>query len=306
MHGWCARTVGLALLAAGVASASNARAYTIQETSSGIPVHWPTGKIVTVELDPLLISAVAGALPATISAVTAWVQDGVTGPVIEVTIAGAASEPGVDGRNVIYFSPTSGNGATSALARTFVSFDDATGEIFDADIVINASYDFAVLPADSVRAPHAVAILNEANDIPDADAPGPGTTCLSGVHTSCDLGTFDLVHVIAHELGHVRGLRDDPTESTSLMYLMTFPGDASHRAPVQDDLAGVAAIYPQARLLSEGGCSASPVHRSDGPAFAWAPWACAAGFVMRRRGRTRGRREPPVEPASLGSGASHP
>jgi MYXO-CTERM domain-containing protein len=172
----------------------------------------------------------------------------------------------VDGHNVVYFMADGYAEAGEALAVTLVSFDDATGEIIDADIVINGRYAFAVLAADCTPTSEDVAIPND--PVEQTTAP----------YAYGSAEPFDLVHVVAHETGHLLGLLDAVAEPNDLMFLYTSPHDAARRAPAPDDVAGLDALYS----TSSQGCTMAPGPHgaSDMGLFLLAP---LAGFAVRRR-----------------------
>jgi hypothetical protein len=60
--------------------------------------------------------------------------------------------------------------------------------------------------------------------------------------------------VVAHETGHALGMSDETVSDAPLMFLYSRPGDATHRAPTSDDLAGISELYADA---SAPGCSSS-------------------------------------------------
>jgi hypothetical protein len=182
-----------------------------------------------------------GASAAISTAIQAWSSTG-SGPALSALPAASASYPGVDGNNVIYFAPAGYPLARNAIAITIVTYDDTTGNIIDADIVINGIYAFGVLPEGSTPSPDAPEVSNEAD--------GAGYR-----FPELELGRFDITHVVAHETGHALGMADETVNDSPLMFLFSQPGDATHRAPTGDDLAGISELYADAG--NERGCSSS-------------------------------------------------
>ncbi len=266
---WLAQASCLALIGAALTVAPDAHAYVVRETASSVPIHWPADDI-AIELDPSLTDAFPDALDGAAMAALGW-TDADCGPVLHVALAATSSAPAVDGRNVIYFAPDGYAPAGDALAVTLVSYDDTTGEIVDADIVINGRYRFAVLP-ESARAP--------AGTTPISNEPGAVSV---GTTSVAPMPPFDLVHVLAHETGHVLGLGDTTTEAVDVMFLYSSPGDASRRAPTADDAAGVAFLYAADAASSGQSCAvhASPGRASGAPGFVLA--LCLSFALLRRR-----------------------
>ena len=101
------------------------------------------------------------------------------------------------------------------LAITLTSFSLDTGEIFDADIVLNA------------------AVFSFAN-IEDP------STCVSS------LEVFDLQNVLVHEIGHFIGF-DHVDDAEATMFESALPCETLKRDLAAVDLDGVCSVYPAGR-----------------------------------------------------------
>lgn len=99
------------------------------------------------------------------------------------------------------------NDAANTLGLTTVTFNAETGEIYDADMELNATGKNLSI-SDSVPA--------------------------SG---------FDLLSVVTHEAGHFLGLAH-ATSSTATMFASYKPGTTTLRSLTPDDVEGLCAIYP--------------------------------------------------------------
>jgi hypothetical protein len=235
--------------------ASTASAFELRQTTSGQVVHWPTHDV-SIEIDPSMMDALPEAIDAVVASAASWSATH-GGPELSVTVSTTASSPAVDGRNVVHFSPQGLPAGGDALAVTLVSFDDVTGEIVDADIVLNGRYAFAVLPSDATPALGTTPIANdglglgasplEANALAANPPPANSTPA-----------QFDLIHVLSHETGHLLGLLDATGEPKDLMYVYTSAHDASRRAPALDDVAGLDALYNNAGSQSACGMITAP------------------------------------------------
>jgi hypothetical protein len=243
-------------------SASRAGAFEVKQVG-GQAVHWG-GPTMPFVLDPSIEAAVPGGGAAVASALAAW--SGISGaPKLVVTAGSGGGKAADDGVNTILFAPPGFAPAGTALAITLLTVDGDTGEIMDADIVVNGAYAFAVLAADA------------SSD--SAPIPVEGATTIAA-----SAGTFDLFHVIAHETGHSLGL-GDATSDDAVMYLYTTPGDAAYRAPASDDEAGLDAIYG---ARPEAGCSSASVAGSSagGRGGCWGAvlaLGVLAGWAAKRR-----------------------
>lgn len=247
----------------------NAEAYELRQTSSGAFVHWESDQVPFV-VDASVDAAAPQGARAAIEAIAAWNGAG-NGPRLTADVGGAAAAPAVDGRNTILYMPDGYPPAGDALAVTISTVDVGTGELLDTDIVINGRYAFAELAPAARPADGAQAIAMEGRD---------------GATDPPACGTFDLQHVLAHEIGHALGLADVQNDLDAVMFAYTSAGDASRRGPSRDDVAGLDSLYGGAKW--RGSCSASRVSgrqaEIDGTAI-WFTIAAVAMLVRRRRAR---------------------
>lgn len=109
--------------------------------------------------------------------------------------------------NVILFQDNDWKyrGIDGTLAKTSVTYNDDTGEIYDADIEVNAA--------------------NNTVTIDDEDI------------------EYDLQAIMTHEVGHFIGIAHSPL-SSAVMYASYSPGSVSQRKLAEDDIAAVCGIYP--------------------------------------------------------------
>lgn len=179
------------------------------------------------------------------------------------------------------------NDKYNTLGLTTVTFNAETGEIYDADMEINAS---------------------ERNLSITDRVPARG---------------FDLASVVTHEAGHFFGLAH-ATDGGSTMYASYKPGSVSLRTLAPDDVQGICAIYPDAttRTVSRSvspnetvladACDATPRHgfttacsepSTDGCTCSTEPRPASAsmvvcGAVVVAAMRLLARRRPRTGPAS--------
>ena len=212
-------------------TSSFASAYEIKHASSGALVRW-NDKTVDLVVDSS-VDEVPGASDALTSAIKAW--SGKNGaPALKVEEPEGSLSPGFDGKNVVFynaagFEPASGE----ALAVTVLTFDSDTGEVLDADIVLNGKYPLGVVD--------------------------DSTTSAQNKGARDDI-VYDVKRVMAHEVGHALGLGDELGKSTSLMYPYV-PSDTTLMAkPASDDLDGLQTIYADVPATTTSsvakGCSA--------------------------------------------------
>lgn len=99
-------------------------------------------------------------------------------------------------------------GIDGTLAKTSVTYNDETGEIYDADIEINAAN----------------------NNVTITDDPR---------HVE-----YDLQAILTHEVGHFIGIAHSP-DPGAVMFPSYAPGSTSQRELHPDDVAAVCAVYPE-------------------------------------------------------------
>lgn len=221
----------LPLLLALLAVPTTAHAFAAKETSRGAHVHFRDRRVVLIadqakkaERDALLLKAAT-------SAAQAWSEPGE----VDIEVRQGAREVGFiqggDNENVIAFDDDRWDFDGDMLAVSLVHFDVATGEIFDADIVINTD---GYTWADKAE------------------------------HASVD--AYDLANTLTHELGHVVGLAHSTTDEAT-MFPTSGKDEVTKRDLADDDVQGLTEIYgtlgapatpePGASTLLPPGCSST-------------------------------------------------
>jgi hypothetical protein len=111
--------------------------------------------------------------------------------------------------NVVLFQDSDWKyrGIDGTLAKTSVTFNEETGEIYDADIEVNAAN----------------------NDVTITDDPRKVS--------------YDLQSILTHEVGHFIGIAHS-TNSDAVMFASYTPGSMGLRALTEDDIKAVCAAYP--------------------------------------------------------------
>lgn len=206
-------------LALAVSVAGTASAYTLKTTPSGARVRWHRP---TVQLDVVDVGAGGALSRAVVSsalrrAASAWAVPGAPSITVRERDAGEWGLDGVNGVYVLDRWPF----PEPKLAVTVSRYSPATGELIEADILINGEMPLAVLDGER----------------PDA--------------------RYDLVLVLTHELGHVLGL-DESGDAEATMWHRIGRGETDRRALSVDDVDGALALYPPGAPAMGGGCAAAP------------------------------------------------
>jgi MYXO-CTERM domain-containing protein len=268
-----------------VASTSDAQAYAVKRTSHGDLVHWEE-RTVSYTIDPSIDANVTRGNEATLRSMDSW-SGTVGAPDLQTIPSDASSpkKPGFDQKNGVFYINGGYVPAGRALAITVLTYDNASGRILDADVIVNGSYSFEVL-----NAPEDLMKERETSTHPSAATDGLG----HDEETERLESVYDLHHVIAHELGHSLGMNDEMGRKDALMYRYSAPNDATMRQPASDDIAGLAELYSTKLEGAGNGCGSAtvapkPPSRPASHAAMFATLGLLLFLVLRARSDRRAR-----------------
>jgi hypothetical protein len=230
-------------------------------TPSGEKLHWKK-KNITVHLDPSLNRLGSDVPDAVIQAFGSWVGAGKGLPNLTFEIDGNTTAlPERDGKSTVSYSRIALAGHERDLAITVTYADEKSGEIIEADIVLNSL--------------HPLGVLREAQ---------------------CDK-RYDVQNVTTHEVGHFFGLGEDPSETGAAMFQLINQCEVKKRVLSGADVQALEELYLEQRTAdgepdSEEdsldaalkACTIGAVPAS-GAAGAQLLVALASLFALRRRAR---------------------
>ena len=148
-----------------------------------------------------------------------------------------------DGENRIYYAPITIPKHENDLAITIVYTNTDTGEILEADMIVNSRHPWKLLDAD------------DDGDKTDPTKPASSTQSLRGNGLKSCANTYDLRSVVTHEAGHFWGLGEDYTDTKATMYYSTPPCNVGKRELKTDDTQEVASLY--AKPMTDSGSDSS-------------------------------------------------
>ena len=170
-----------------------------------------------------------------------------------------------DGVNAVVYAPIEFPGHEDDLAITIGFSDEETGEITEADIIINSRHVYSDL---------------------DLKTPGaPSVSCDGTSQASvCDY-RYDLQNVMTHEVGHFYGLGEDREDRTATMYSCTSACETHKRDVSTGDRESMGRLYKDSirSAYPAAGCAGAQL-APRGPVWAWAGvFVVALAAFARRR-----------------------
>lgn len=267
-------TLGLAVSLARPSPAIESPAVQIQSHGSNRatprsarpPTRWHA-KAVTIVLDPSLGDTSERVENALENALRTWQDTGAALPEIHVTHASSSVRPSLepDGLNSLLLAAIEFPGHETDLAVTVGFSDSSSGELSEADIVLNTRHAFV--------------------DGLDPSVDPPLSCDGAPIPAEC-VDAYDLENVLAHELGHFFGLGEDFEDPTATMYTCTSTCETHKRDLEIGDVDRILDLYADSDETRVG-CSGAQMAR--GTTTNAAPWIIAffLGGVAFGRPRVR-------------------
>jgi hypothetical protein len=246
-------------------------------SKSGKHQHWQK-KALKIYIDDSVSKI--GASDAVMQAFGRWVESDQRLPDISFDSGKTSAKPVMDGKSTVSYTRITAPGHEQDLAITMTYSDDSSGEIVEADIVLNSLYPLGVLQA------------NEKNWQRDGDRDdgareaGSSKSLMADESANCE-NRYDVQNVATHEVGHFFGLGEDPTERGATMFQNIDQCETHKRLLAATDVTALTTLYsededPEEAAAAPRACSlvGAPGKASG---FGWASGLILGLLVARRR-----------------------
>jgi hypothetical protein len=248
----------------------------IKRAPNGDQVRWRRGQT-TIFVDSSVDRYGPRAREAVHSAFGTWLELGTHTPHLAFDTARNTKfslEP--DGKNSVLVAPITLKGHEDDLAITLAFWDERTGSIAEADVVINAKVEFDVFDADD---------HGDRGDDDDSHKRSHGN---AQEHKECVSGAYDLQNVLTHEVGHFMGLGEDMRDDQTSMYYRSHRCETLKRTLAGGDEHSISTLYlaPPSEendemRASAGGCTYGT--NAPGSGALLAAFAGLAAIGLRRQ-----------------------
>lgn len=280
--------VGVASLLGGGHVTSEVRSGSpgFRSTPSGKQIHWAK-KAVTVYIDDSLKHLGPGADEAVMQAFGQWVGSDQKLPDLSFDTGKTSAEPKQDGMSTVSFSKIKVPGHEHDVAITVTYSNDKTGEILEADVVLNALYPMGALTAKARGQGNQDDKDKDQGNDKDKGNNGNANSRSEDESVDCS-NRYDAQNVVTHEAGHFFGLGEDMTERNATMFLSIDQCETHKRVLTATDTTAITTLYAANQDPEEA--KAGPRACSFGVApAAGSAWISGllAGLVLLRRRRSR-------------------
>ncbi len=210
-----------------------------------------------------------------------WEDTGAGLPQIEFTeTSGAAASLKPDGQSTVLVAPIEFEGHESDLAITIGFSNPNTGEVTEADIVINSKHVFSSV--------HRSEAVQSGQLTASGTSPEEQESCTGSLDASACGASYDLANVLTHEVGHFFGLGENYNEPRSTMFSCTSACEIHKRDLEPADVDSMIILYIEQPTQAAVGCSGVQISSSPIPTRfgTWAGWFMLLGLGLWRRFRT--------------------
>ncbi len=268
----------------------------MKRTDRGATVKWRLAST-KVLLDDSLDALGPNARSAVKNAFATWARADASLPALEFAETHHAKlETKPDGKNTVLFAPITVKGHEHDLAITLTYSDEDTGNIVEADVVINTEYAFRTLSADDDGYDDHSPQRDDGHHERDKDgkqltvSAARASCTAQAQRASCDGNAYDIQNVVTHEVGHFFGLGEDMQDSSATMYYCTSRCETHKRVLTDSDTSVMASLYPsdEAEELEQGpGCGGARMAPRGGLGEAALGLGAVLALVLGQRRRRR-------------------
>ena len=237
---------------------------------NGQNLHWHQNAL-TVYLDDSLQHMGPRANEAVMQAFGRWAASDPRLPDLTFDTGSSSAIPAHDGKSTISYGRITAPGHERDLAITVTYAQEHSGEIVEADIVLNSMYPIGVLTPKATAGDKSTA---------------PSSSKAMKDETMDCQNRYDVQNVTTHEVGHFFGLGEDPVEPEAAMF-QTIDQCETHKRELSDtDVAAISTLYaesedPEEAAAGPRACSLGGA--AQGPGLAWFSAAFVGLALLRRR-----------------------
>lgn len=242
-----------------------------RKAKNGQNLHWHQ-RAVTIYLDESLQRLGPQAGDAVMQSFGRWVESDPRLPALSFDSGKTSAIPTHDGKSTISYGRITAPGHERDLAITVTYADEHSGEIVEADIVLNSMYPMAVLtPKTAASNPHETssskAMVDETQDCQNR---------------------YDVQNVTTHEAGHFFGLGEDPVERDAAMFQTIDQCETHKRGLATTDVSALSTLYaesedPEEAAAGPTACSVGAAGRGSNPSWGWISAGIVGVSLLRRR-----------------------
>jgi len=262
-----------------------------KQSSSGQELHWQKPSV-TVYLDGSLDKLGPGAREAVMQAFGQWAASDSKLPGLTFDTGQTSAEPKQDGKSTVSFGRITTPGHERDVAITVSYSNDKTGEIIEADVILNSLYPMGVLTAKPVEQASPSNNSDKDRDRDHADD-HHGNGNANGHNKNNEESTdcrnrYDAQNVVTHEAGHFFGLGEDPVERQATMFQTIDQCETHKRVLAHTDVGAVTVLYAKHVDPEEAKAGARACSFGGAP-LSGSAWASSAifGLLLLRRRRAR-------------------
>lgn len=268
----------------------------VKHTEEGVDVRWRQ-RHTKVYLDSSIEQLGGSARSAIKDAFSTWsMAEGM--PEISFEHShGAVLSAKPDGKNTVLVAPITVKGHEHDLAITLTYSDEETGNIVEADVIINAEYPFRTLKSQDdelassgFEQDEQGATSSSSSNSQQLTVNAARASCTAvAQRASCEGNAYDLQNVVTHEVGHFFGLGEDMEDPAATMYYCTSRCETHKRVLTPSDAQIMTTLYSavpeESTASTQAGCGGARLAPRGG--LAESGWAAAfltlLGLVRWRR-----------------------